>query len=213
MKSKKFLTIFLLLMTSIMISCGQSSPFEGIENNQVLPMLKDLPYVHGGWNIEATDGRYLHDLIVEKNYKKGLEVGTSNGYSTLWLGLAFQKTGGEIITIEINENRAHEARENFKKAGLDDVIDSRLNDALEEIPELDGPFDFIFLDAAKSDYLEYLRMLKPKLNSGGVITAHNVINLRSGMEDFLDTIKNDPDFKTEIVETSSHGISVSFYKK
>lgn len=200
----------------LLISTGcyaQADPFEGIENKRVLPMLKDLPYVHGGWNIEAADGRYLYDLILRNDYRKGLEVGTSNGYSTLWLGLAFKQTGGEITTIEINENRAMEARENFRKAGLDKVIDSRLNDALQEISKLEGPFDFVFLDAAKSDYLEYLQMLKPKIENGGVITAHNVINLQSRMKDFLDAIKTDPDFETEIVETSSHGISVSFYKR
>ncbi len=206
--------LVILTLTMMTNGCyGQSDPFVGIENKKVLPMLKNLPYEHGGWNIEATDGRYLYDLITENGYKNGLEVGTSNGYSTLWLGLAFQQTGGEIITIEINEKRANEARQNFKKAELDHVIDSRLNDALKEIQGIQGSFDFIFLDAAKSDYLEYLRMLKPKLKPGGVITAHNVINLQSGMKDFLDTIKNDSDFQTEIVKTSHHGISVSFYKK
>ena len=203
--------LFIIMMTT---SCyAQTGPFEGMENSKVLPMLKDLPYEHGGWNIEASDGRYLYDLITKNGYTNGLEVGTSNGYSTLWLGLAFKQTGGGIITIEINENRANEARQNFKKAGLDNVIASRLNNALKDIPNLEGPFDFVFLDAAKSDYLEYLRMLKPKLDRGGVITAHNVINLQSGMKDFLDAIKTDPDFETEIVETSSHGISVSFYKR
>lgn len=212
MNRKIGLVVFGVMM--MMTGCyAQPDPFEGMENSKVLPMLKNLPYEHGGWNIEATDGRYLYNLITENGYKSGLEVGTSNGYSTLWLGLAFKQTGGEIITIEINENRANEARKNFKKAGLDDVIDSRLNDALKEIPGLEGTFDFIFLDAAKSDYLEYLRMLKPMLEPGGAITAHNVINLQSGMKDFLDTIKNDPEFETEIVETSHHGISVSFYRK
>lgn len=203
-----------ILLVILLAGCNaQPDPFKGIKNDRVLPMLIDLPYVHGGWNIEAEDGRFLHDLIIENNYQRGLEVGTSNGYSTLWLGLAFQKTNGKIVTIEINEDRGNEARQNFKRAGLGDVIDSRINDALKEIPTLEGSFDFVFLDAAKSDYLEYLRMLKPKMEPGGVITAHNVINLKAGMRDFLEAIEHDPDFETEIVKTSHHGISVSFYKK
>jgi predicted O-methyltransferase YrrM len=187
-------------------------PFRGIENERLLPMLRHLPYEHGGLNVPARDGRFLHDLIVEKGYKRGLEIGTSNGYSGLWLGLAFRRTGGRLITIEVEPKRAEEARRNFEKAGLGDVIDARLNDAFEEIPRLDGTFDFVFIDAWKEDYKKFLDLVLPRVASGGAVTGHNVISHASGMRDFLDAIRAHPDLESAIHGTSSAGISVSIKK-
>ena len=148
----KHIRKYLLLLSFLLFvipACSQNDPFEGITDEAVLPMLKRLPYNQGGMNVPALDGRLLYNIIIENEYKRGLEIGTSNGYSTLWQGLAFRQTGGEVITIEIEEGRAKEARENFKKAGLDGIIDSRINDAFKEIPKIEGDFDFIFLDAWK----------------------------------------------------------------
>ncbi|MGH2348714.1 MAG: O-methyltransferase [bacterium] len=105
---------------------ADEDPFRGIDDARLLPMLRHLPYEHGGLNVPAQDGRFLHDLIVRKGYMRGLEIGTSNGYSSLWLGLAFRETGGRLITIEIEPKRAKEARRNIREAGLADVIDSRI---------------------------------------------------------------------------------------
>lgn len=185
--------------------------FEGIEDEKVLPMLtmKDLTYEHGEMNIPIRDGRFLYDLILEHGYKKGLEIGTYNGYSTLWFGLALRKTGGKIITIEIDEASALEAQKIFKKAGLDGVIETRVNDAFKEIPKIEGQFDFIFIDANKEDYIRFWEMLKDRLTPGGAILGHNVTNYARDMEDFLGAIRTDPDFTTTFHETSSEGISVS----
>ncbi|MFC1850401.1 O-methyltransferase [candidate division CSSED10-310 bacterium] len=204
--------IILLLSLICSLSSGSADIFEGLDNPRVLPMLQDLPYERGGMNIPAQDGRFLYDLIIEKGYRRGLEIGTSNGYSTLWLGLAFQKTGGTVITIEIEPQRAREARRNFKKAGLDGVIDSRINDAFKEIPTIKGEFDFIFLDAWKPDYIRFLKMLTPRIRPGGAITAHNVISQSQSMKDFLDALHHDPDLKTTIHKTSAAGISVSIVR-
>lgn len=190
-----------------------SNIFGGIDDERVLPMLKHLPYRHGGMNIPPRDGRLLYNLIVEKGYKRGLEIGTSNGYSTLWLGLAFQKTGGEVITLEIEPLSGKEAQENFRKAGLDDVIDARIADAFEEIPKIEGKFDFIFIDAWKPDYIKFLQMLRDRVLPGGAITAHNVISQNHHMRDFLDAIENDPGLETTIYETSRAGVSVSIVRK
>ncbi len=190
-----------------------SDIFGGIDDERVLPMLKHLPYRHGGMNIPPRDGRLLYNLIVERGYKRGLEIGTSNGYSTLWLGLAFRRTGGEVITLEIEPLSAKEAQENFRKAGLDDVIDARIADAFEEIPKIEGKFDFIFIDAWKPDYIEFLQMLRDRMETGGAITAHNVISQDHHMSDFLDAIENDPGLETTIFETSRAGVSVSIVRK
>ncbi len=187
--------------------------FGGIEDERVLPMLQHLPHRHGGMNIPSADGRFLYDLIIEHGYRRGLEVGTSNGYSTLWLGLAFRETGGSVVTLEIDPESAAEAIENFQRAGLDGVIETRICDAIEEIPGLEGEFDFVFLDAWKPDYITYFELLRDRMRPGGAITAHNVVSQDDHMRDFLAAIEKDPDFETTIHRTSTEGISVSIKRR
>jgi predicted O-methyltransferase YrrM len=164
-------------------------------------------------NVPALDGRLLYDTIIKSGYKRGLEIGTSNGYSGLWLGLAFKITGGTLITLELEPKRAREAQANFKKAGLDHIIESRIADAFGEIPQINGRFDFIFMDAWKSDYLAFWHLVKDRIKPGGVITAHNVSNARGEMTDFLDEIQSDSSFTTVIDKTSYAGVSFSFKNK
>ncbi len=184
------------------------SLFKGIENEQVLPMLQHLPRTYGGQNVPAADGRFLYDLILEKGYTRGLEVGTSNGYSGLWIGLALKKNGGRLYTIEIDPRAADEARENFKKAGLDNVIEVLTADALEGIPEVPGEFDFVFIDAHKPQYPDYLRLVRNRVVSGGAITAHNVTDRNPSMADFVNMIRNDPGLDTEIFDRYTMSVSL-----
>jgi caffeoyl-CoA O-methyltransferase len=211
MKRTGFSLLFLILV-SAWLPGQQNDPFLGITDEKVLPMLKHLPYRHGVMNVPAVDGRLLYDIILDKAYKKGLEIGTSNGYSALWLGLAFKQTGGSLITLEIEPQRAREAQENFEYAGLDDIIDSRITDALKEIPALEGKFDFVFIDAWKPDYIKYLELILPKMKPGGVITAHNVTSQGSSMRDFLDEIHQNPKLTTTIDHSSRAGVSISYVK-
>lgn len=189
--------------------------FEGIEDSKVLPMLKmkALSYEHGEMNVPCRDGRFLYDFIIRNGYTRGLEIGTFNGYSTLWLGLAFRKTGGRVITIEYDRVSGEEAKRNFGEAGLEDVIDSRINDAFEEIPKIEGNFDFVFIDAWKPDYVKFLRLLKDRVSPGGAIVAHNVTNQARDMQEFLETIRNDPTLETTFHEISAEGFSVSIKRK
>ncbi len=218
MISKAYYAIIICsVCLSILISrngnCQSSHLFQGITDKKILPLLKYLPHTYGGMNVPALDGRLLYDLIINKGYKRGLEIGTSNGYSSLWVGLAFKKTGGTLITLEIEPKRAKEAQVNFKKADLDKVIDSRICDAFKEIPKIEGDFDFIFIDAWKNDYLKFFNLIRSRIKPGGVITAHNVSNARYEMADFLDEIKSDSTFTTTINRTSSAGVSLSFKKR
>jgi len=207
------LFLILFLYAGSLFSQSYSDPFETIKNDKVLPLLKHLPRRHGGMNVPAVDGRLLYDIIIKRGYQRGLEIGTSNGYSGLWVGMAFQKTGGQVITLEIEPERAREAQNNFKKAGLDKVIDSRICDAFKEIPNIEGKFDFVFIDAWKNDYLKFLNLIRTRIKPGGVITAHNVRNARYEMADFLESIKSDPNFETTINRNSSAGVSISYKKK
>lgn len=154
-----------------------SDPFEGIRDPAVLPMLRNLPTVHGGGNVSARRGRQLYDLVTRKAFKRGLEVGTSNGYSTLWLGLAFRDNGGTVTTIEYDPARAEEARRNFRRAGLSGTIDSRANDAYREIPLLEGGFDFVFLDAGDND--GFRRLVWPRVRPGGAVAECGLFGIIS----------------------------------
>ncbi|MCK5462902.1 MAG: class I SAM-dependent methyltransferase [Bacteroidales bacterium] len=205
-------SLLVIVLLSASLPAQRNDPFQGITDEKVLPMLKHLPYRHGGMNVPAEDGRLLYDIILDKRYKRGLEIGTSNGYSALWLGMAFKKTGGNLITLEIEPQRAKEAQDNFRHAGLDDIIESRINDALKEIPALEGKFDFVFIDAWKPDYMKYLELILPKMKPGGVITAHNVTSQGSSMRDFLDEIQQNPKFRTTIDRSSRAGVSISYVK-
>ncbi len=121
----------------------------------------------GQWrdmNVSEADGRILYDIIVKAKYTRALEIGTSTGHSGIWIAWALSKTGGRLITIDIDERRHREAVANFKEAGLDAFIDARLADAHELVPALPGPFDFVFCDADKDWYKNYFVAVLPKLD-------------------------------------------------
>jgi predicted O-methyltransferase YrrM len=165
------------------------------------------------WNIPEVDGKVLYDLIIQNNYKRAIDIGTSTGHSAIWMAWALSKTGGKLITIEIDEGRYKKALENFKEAGLTEYIDARLADAHELVKRLEGPFDFVFSDADKEWYKNYFVALAPKLEVGGCFTAHNV-SWRSdrGIEEFLDYVRSLPNFETRIDSSSQEGISISYKK-
>lgn len=163
------------------------------------------------WNIPYSDGKVLYALIIKNNFTRAVEIGTSTGLSAIWIAWALSKTGGKLITIEIDEGRHKKALVNFEKAGLFEYIDARLADAHELVEELKGPFDFVFSDADKDWYKNYFIALAPKLEVGGCFAAHNARNTWSeGIKEFIDYVKDLPNFKTTIDTTSSAGISISY---
>lgn len=169
----------------------------------------------GTWrdlNVPETDGRTLHDLIVKHRFRHAVEIGTSTGHSSIWIARALAKTGGKLITIEIDPNRHRVAVENFNAAGLAEHIDARLADAHELVPKLETPIDFVFSDADKDWYDEYLSALWPKLSPGGCFTAHNVTGRMSGIREFLDHLRRLPDASTTIDRQSGAGLSITCKK-
>jgi predicted O-methyltransferase YrrM len=164
------------------------------------------------WNVPSKDGRTLFNLIVKNNYRRALEIGTSTGHSSIWIAWALSKTGGKLITIEIDEGRYKTALKNFKKAGVEEFVDARLADAHQLVKELKGPFDFVFSDADKEWYTQYFKEVDPKLEVGGCFTAHNVTDGFGGIKEFLDYIRSLPNYETTIDRSSSSGISISYKK-
>jgi caffeoyl-CoA O-methyltransferase len=160
--------------------------------------------------VSEEDGRFLRLLIASSKRKRALEIGGASGYSAIWMAQGLRETGGKLVTIEYDPARARELAENIRKAGLGDVVQVVPGDAFAEIPKLAGTFDFVFLDAWKKDYKRFLDMVYPRLDRGGLFTAHNVVNKRSEMGDFLDAIQRNPALWTTIVSPSGEGISLSY---
>jgi len=166
-------------------------------------------------NVTEADGRFLYDLILKRRYTRALEIGTSTGRSGIWQAWALSKTGGKLVTVEIDEFRHLRAVQNFKASGLEARIDARLADAHELVEELPGPFDFVFIDADKNWTLNYFKALLPKLEVGGCFAVHNVVSLgfMQGIRDFLEYVRDRPDLETVIDTSSSGGISLTYKKK
>ena len=175
---RKRLGLIICLLIAASILHGQVIAQALKENTALDEKVKKFLSDHSGqWhdlNIPAADGQLLYDLIIKGNYKSALEIGTSTGHSGIYIAWALSKTGGKLITIDIDEERHKTALENFKQAGLSEYIDARLADAHMLVKELKGPFDFVFSDADKDWYKNYFIDVDPKLKVGGCFTAHNI---------------------------------------
>jgi caffeoyl-CoA O-methyltransferase len=159
--------------------------------------------------VSEEDGRFLRVMVASSGATRALEIGGANGYSAIWIGLGLRQTGGHLTSIEYDPVRARTAAENIRKAGLADVVTLVSGDAFKEIPKLAGEFDFVFLDAWKRDYKRFLDLVFPRMKPRGLFLAHNVVNKKDEMTDFLDAIRNDPRMITSIVTPSGEGVSIT----
>ncbi len=215
----KLINPFIILLILILGNCSQaqdSSNDSGLDER----VKNFLDSRTGDWydmNVPSSDGRLLYDIIVKNGYTSALEIGTSTGHSSIWIAWALSKTGGKLITLEIDESRHKEAIANFHEAGLSEYIDARLGDAHEMVKELEGPFDFVFSDADKGWYVNYFKDVSPKLKSGGCFTAHNVHSGSrgrrgsSGTQTYLEYVQGLDDYKTT-VDDSGGGVAISYKK-
>jgi len=163
-------------------------------------------------NVSETDGRLLRLLTENSGAKQVVEVGTSTGESGLWFALGLCKTGGKLVTHEIDPGRAKIAAENFHRAGVEGLITIVVGNAHETVQKVEGPIDILFLDADKNAYLDYLDKLVPKLRPGGLIIAHNIVS-PSADPKFLEVITTSPYFETSFLLMDASGISVTMKKR
>lgn len=166
-----------------------------------------------GLNTTPGDAMVLRILVEARGAKRGVEVGSATGYGAINMGIAFERTGGHLYTLDIDPRMVRATRENLEKVGLEDVVTVIEGDALQTLPTIEGPVDFVFLDALKRDYFKYFKLLEPKLKPGAVIVADNVIQSEREMKDFLDFIQNSPDYDTVIIRASMEkrdGMSISY---
>jgi len=205
--------VAVVLILTAATALWASQPDTHLDDGAIRAYLNLIHGQPGMMNVPRVDGEFLHDFIAKRGYQRGLEIGTSNGYSAIWMGMALRKTEERLVTLEIDPRRASLARQNFAHVKLEDVIELREGDALEIIPQLQGPFDFVFIDAWKRDYIRYFRLVYPKIRPGGAIFAHNVLSHGKEMRDFLTAIGNHPSLDTHIDCRSRAGLSVSIKRQ
>ena len=160
--------------------------------------------------VSEEDGRFLRVLVGAIGAKQVLEIGAASGYSAIWIGMGLRQTGGKLVTIEYDPLRAREAAANVQRAGLSDIVQVIAGDAFKEVPKVPGQFDLVFLDAWKPDYKKFFEMVFPRVTPGGLFLAHNVINKKNDMLDFLSIIETHPQALTTIVSPGHEGISMTY---
>ena len=164
-------------------------------------------------NTTPGDAMMLRILVESSNATRGVEVGSADGYGAINMGIAFERTGGHLYTLEIDPPTVKKCRQNLETVGLEETVTCIEGDALVTLPALEGEFDFVFIDAVKEDYLKYFKAIEPKLKPGAVIVGDNVIRSAKAMHDFLDYMQTSPGYDTVIIRASMEkrdGMSVSY---
>ena len=166
-----------------------------------------------GLNTTPGDAMMLRILVESSGAQRGVEVGSASGFGAVNMGIAFERTGGHLHTLEIDSGMVKQCRDNLQAVGLENTVTCIEGDALQTLKTIEGPIDFVFIDAVKSDYLKYLKLIEPKLAPGAVVVGDNVIRSARAMRDFLDYIQTSPDYDTVIIRASmekNDGMSVSY---
>jgi len=160
-------------------------------------------------NLEPETAQLLSILLRSSGAKRALEIGTSNGYSTIWLADAVAEMGGQVISVERSADKQAMARENLERAGLLSHVSLVLGDATEVVRDLAGPFDFVFFDADRWSAPDQLRILMPKLAAKVFITADNVLSHPQEIEGYLKAVSKLEGFDHLVVPVGK-GLSVAF---
>ena len=164
-------------------------------------------------NTTPGDAMMLRILVEGIGAKRGVEVGTASGFGAINMGIAFERTGGHLWTHDIDPKAVATTQENLKKVGLENVVTCVEGDALQTLQNIQGPVDFVFIDALKRDYFKYFKILEPKLKVGAIVVADNVIKSAKAMKDYLDFVQTSPDYDTVIIRSSMEkddGMAVSY---
>jgi len=187
---------------------GQAPLPANEQEKKILSVLEDMDrnQTRGMMNVPQEDGRILRLLTEAIGAKHVVEIGTSNGYSGIWFCLALRTTGGKLTTHDIDEGRASLARENFKRAGVDNLVTLVMGDAHETVTRIKEPIDVLFIDADKEGYTDYLEKLLPLVRPGGLILSHNI---NSTGQDFIEAITKNPNLETVQVL----GVTVTLKKR
>ena len=177
---------------------------EKIFDNKTVETFLDLEKtIQDFWNVDRKSANFLNLAVKIINAKSALEIGTSNGYSSIWIAKALKETRGRLITIEYWEKRMSLARENFKKTGVDDIIVPVEGDAVQILADMKKEdklrFDFIFVDANKAEYIEYFNSFDSLLEKNGVIIADNILSHYKKTKDYVEELMNNKNYQSQIL--------------
>jgi caffeoyl-CoA O-methyltransferase len=200
------------------ISFGNSPAPKTDEEKKILNVLKEIYQKQWIQNVSMADGRLLRILVETTNAKNVVEIGASNGCSGLWLSLALQSTGGKLASFEMEHERAELARENFKQAGVENIITFIEGDAHKEIEKLKDQIDIVFLDADREGNLDYLNKLLPLVRLGGLILSHNMSSPPRGISPrpdpkYIEAITTNPELETIFLNMDDSGFGVTLKKR
>ena len=162
-------------------------------------------------NLEADAAKFISILARKGRCRRMLEIGTSNGYSTIWWAWVASLTSGHVTSIEISPEKQAMADENLKRAGLRDKVNLLLGNATDIIKSLDGTFDFVFFDADRLSAPEKLKWLLPKIESGAIVLADNVLSHPDQIAGYLDAIDALDDFDHMVIDVGK-GVSLAYRK-
>jgi predicted O-methyltransferase YrrM len=185
----------------------------GAKSEQIQSVLSAMEAKGAGFlSVPRKDGEFLKLLIKVSRARNVLEVGTSHGYSAIWISLGLEEADGKLTTIEILPERVQLAKHHLKEAGLSQRVTFLEGDAHKVVPALEGPFDFVFLDADKEGQMDYFKKLYPgKLVPGGLLVVHNAIRAADPMKDFLGMIRQHQDFDSVTLSlTMDDGFCVNY---
>jgi predicted O-methyltransferase YrrM len=217
---RKLLILVLVLLTVALVfaqrrgrrgsSAIETAPLAQTERERQILTVIDKARQEGEeyLNVPDTDGRMLRLLTEAAGAQHVVEIGTSTGFSALWIAMALEKTGGELTTFEIDSRRAAIARENFREAGVDSLITVVEGDAHRTVEQLEGPIDVVFIDADKDGYTDYLEKLLPLVRPGGLILAHNI----NSADAYAREVVAMPELDT-ILYSDGSGMSITLKKR
>jgi predicted O-methyltransferase YrrM len=216
---KRNVSILGILVAMFLVVISQSRGVSGFHasnfsdqreaETKIQAVLDEMVKAHETYlSVPVQDGRALRLLTEATGARYVVEIGTSTGYSGLWLCLALQKTDGRLTTFEIDHQRAAMAREHFKEAGVEKMVTVVEGDAHEQLAKLTGPIDIVFVDADKGGYVDYLNKLLPLVKPGGLILAHNV----DMVPDYVQAVTTSRDLET-ILYREGGGLAVTLKKR
>jgi caffeoyl-CoA O-methyltransferase len=207
MKSWKNI-LLTVLFAATMVSSAEEATVSDDARNAIIDQ-----FPRTGLNTTPEDAMLLRILVETRNAKRGIEVGSATGYGAINMGIAFERTGGHLFTLEIDPEMVKACRENVAKMGLDKSVTCIEGDALQTLPALEGEFDFVFIDAVKKDYFKYFKIIEPKLLPGAVVVADNVIQSAEAMKEYLDYVQSSTEYDTVIIRASDEkqdGMAISY---
>ncbi|MCF7912009.1 MAG: class I SAM-dependent methyltransferase [Candidatus Cloacimonetes bacterium] len=165
--------------------------------------------IHRLWNIEEESAHLLFMLVLIRQAKYIVEIGTSNGYSTFWLAAAAERTGGTVHTIEVDDQRFNLAKANLKNMENIRQYNAKAEDILADFA---AGIDFLFIDAGKPGYREYLALLEAKLTPGAVVIADNICSHPETTAPYRKYIENNTAFYSQVIHLNA-GLQLAFFRR